>query len=86
MSLTWSVIRILSEHDHLDVIKVAMIESLENLAAGRINPVGRVFRFDELDQVFEIAFLEFTRKAIFPALMDLNIHLFDVESFRLKCW
>ena len=73
-SLSWLVVRVLSNNDHLHLVKWTEVESIENFTPWRITSGGGILLLDEIDKLSEIRLLEFRSNMFVPRRINIYIH------------
>ena len=82
VGLPGSVVGVLADHDHLEPVEGALVESPEYVAAAREDAVRGVLLPHEVGQRDEVGFLEFGGQEFFPVRGHLYIH--KVSVFVVK--
>ena len=80
MSLSWLVIRVLSDNHHLHLVERTEIEGIEDEMPRRIACGTTVFLMYEIDKTDEILLVELVAKLLAPRLFYLYIRVF-LECF-----
>ena len=75
MSLSWFVIGVLSDDNHLHLIERTQIKGVEDELARRIAGAGSIFLSHRLGELFEIRLLKLTLQVFLPCGFYLDIHV-----------
>ena len=75
VGLSGTVVGVLTDDDHFQLVERAFVEGAEDVAAARIDAPRGVFLPYELREVGEVGFFEFGSEQLFPVGGDLYIHV-----------
>ena len=84
MSLSWFVIGVLSDDNHLHLIERTQIKGVEDELARRIAGAGSIFLSHRLGELFEIRLLKLTLQVFLPCGFYLDIHML-YSNFWISC-
>lgn len=66
VGLARTVVGILADDHHFNLIEISMIEGVEDFLARRVHGLGLVFGFNKFDQIGEIGFFKLGLELFFP--------------------
>ena len=82
--LSWFMIRVLSQNDHLYPIKRSLVKGIEDESTGWIAYSCTIFLTNRLCQLHKIRFIELILQMFLPRRFYLYIHLFLVLCNKVK--
>ena len=74
LGLSWTMIRILSDDDHLDVVERTEVEGIKYLAPRRVASALRIFRAHERGKPLEVGRSKLLLQHFGPRRMYFNFH------------
>ena len=75
--LSWLMVGILTNNNHLHLMKGAEIESIENESARRITRAAPIFLTYSSSQLLEIGLLKLFQQMFLPSGFYLHVHTFS---------
>jgi hypothetical protein len=81
MGLTCTMVWILADNYHLNIMEGGTVEGMKNEFSGRVDTVLGLFLHEKTFQILEVGFRELFQEGFFPAFVNLGGWLFHGGFF-----